>query len=128
MEVSNRTSIGRVGEFFAAYVLETYGVEVHHVDRSAADLWCQVRGSLCTVQVKSSSSSRRSNAGRKAKYHYHTPPVEVDWYCFVALDKQLLLMSPCSLVPSKTTSFDPLEFNEANQRRTIDGFVGSFSG
>jgi len=128
MEVSNHTSIGRVGEFFAAYVLETYGVEVHHVDRSAADLWCKVRGTLCTIQVKSSSTPRRSNEGRKAKHYYNTPPIEVDWYCFVALDRQLLLMSPCSLVLSKTTSFDPLEFNEANQRRTIEGFVGSFSG
>lgn len=120
-------SIGRAGEYFAAYVLETHGVEVHHVDRSSADLWCMVRGSLSTVQVKSSRSPRQSGEGRKPRYFYHTPPVVVDWYCFVALDRQLLLIRPCSLVLSKTTSFVPLEFNEANQRRTVEEFLGSFS-
>jgi hypothetical protein len=121
-------SIGRAGEYFAAYVLETHDVEVHHVDRSSADLWCRVRGSLSTVQVKSSSSPRQTGKGRKPRYCYHTPSVEVDWYCFIALDRQLLLMRPCSLILSKTTSFAPLEFNEANQRRTIGEFLGSFSG
>jgi hypothetical protein len=48
----SRTDIGRAGEFLAAYILETHGVEVHHVDRAGADLWCKVRGSIVTVQVK----------------------------------------------------------------------------
>jgi hypothetical protein len=38
----NNTDKGRQGEFLAAYILETYGVEVHHVDRSGSDLWCRV--------------------------------------------------------------------------------------
>jgi uncharacterized protein (UPF0335 family) len=48
------TDVGRAGEFLAAYILETHGIEVHHVDRAGADLWCKVQGSIVTVQVKSS--------------------------------------------------------------------------
>jgi hypothetical protein len=48
------TDVGRAGEFLAAYILETHGIEVHHVDRAGADLWCKVRGSIVTVQVKAS--------------------------------------------------------------------------
>ena len=32
--MSKATDIGRQGEFLAAYILETHGVEVHHVDRA----------------------------------------------------------------------------------------------
>jgi len=52
-------------------------------------------------------------------------PIEVDWYCFVAMDRQLLLLKPASSVVTKSTSFLPEEFNEANQRRTIEDFLKS---
>ena len=125
MSNSIATATGRAGEFFSAYVLETYGVEVHHVDRSAADLWCRVGTQLRTVQVKTASCPRTTGRGRQAKYIYHTLPIEVDWYCFVAMDRQLLLLTPASTVVAKSTSFLPEEFNEANQRRTIEDFIKS---
>jgi hypothetical protein len=51
--------------------------------------------------------------------------VEVDWYCFIALDKRLLLMRPKAEVLVSTVRLDPAEFNEANQRRTIEQFIES---
>lgn len=118
------TDTGRAGEFLAAYVLETHNIEVHHVDRSAADLWCRAGDTLCTVQVKSASRPRVHKQS-KARYRYNTPPIKVDWYCFVALDRQLLLMRPASEVTTVSTQFLPAEFNEANQRRTIEDFLNS---
>lgn len=113
------TKTGRAGEFLAAYILETFGVEVHHAARDGADLWCKVRGSLVTVQVK--AASRAGDHG----YQFFCPPVDVRWYCFIALDKQLLLMRPAPAVFAKTIRIKPREFNEANQRRTIEEFMES---
>jgi len=39
---SSASAIGRAGEFLASYILETFGVEVHHVSRDGADLWCKM--------------------------------------------------------------------------------------
>ena len=123
--MSDAIATGRAGEFFSAYVLETYGVEVHHVDRSAADLWCRVGTQLRTVQVKTASCPRTTGRGRQAQHTYHPSPIDGDWYCFVAMDRQLLLLTPASTVVAKSTSFLPEEFNEANQRRTIEDFLKS---
>ena len=124
------TKIGRAGEFLAAYILETFGIEVHHVDRDGADLWFKVRDSLTTVQVKAASAplahSKDSN-GRKGslRYGYFCKNAKVDWYCFIALDKQLLLMRRADQVVTQTVRIEPKEFNEANQRRTIEEFMDS---
>lgn len=121
------TKIGRAGEFLAAYILETFGIEVHHVDRDGADLWCKVRDSLTTVQVKAASTPVAYGNDRKhaPRYRYFCKNAKVDWYCFIALDKQLLLMRRTSDVLTQTVSIEPKEFNEANQRRTIEEFMDS---
>ena len=121
--MSKSTSVGRAGEFLAAYILETYGVEVHHVDRAGSDLWCKVQGSILTVQVKSSSKPVRYGNDTKEMYTYHTPKTVVDWYCFVALDRQLLLMKREGSFDTAKFRILPNEFNEANQRRTIEEFM-----
>jgi hypothetical protein len=123
----NRTDIGRAGEFLAAYILETHGVEVHHVDRAGADLWCKVRGSITTVQVKACTAPTQSNARSTQYYSYKTQPSDADWYCFVALDRELLLMRPSEGIVS-TTRIAPSEFNEANQRRTIEDMINARTG
>jgi hypothetical protein len=119
------TDIGRAGEFLAAYILETHGIEVHHVDRAGADLWCKVQGSIITVQVKASRAALKSNARSTLYYTYRTQPSDADWYCFVALDRELLLMRPASTIVASTTRIAPAEFNEANQRRTIEEVMNS---
>ena len=122
------TDIGRAGEFLAAYVLETHGVEVHHVDRAGADLWCKVRGSITTVQVKASRGALRSNSRSTPYYTYRTQPSDADWYCFVALDRELLIMRSSGSIVASTTRISPSEFNEANQRRTIEEMIDAGTG
>jgi len=123
------TDIGRAGEFLAAYVLETHGVEVHHVDRAGADLWCKVQGSIITVQVKTSQTAKPTRKTSSVKYYsYMTQTKDVDWYCFVALDRELLIMRPVSAIVGKTLRVSPLEFNEANQRRTIEDMIHAGTG
>jgi hypothetical protein len=124
----SRTDIGRAGEFLAAYILETHGVEVHHVDRAGADLWCKVRGSIVTVQVKASQAPVKSNKRSYVYYTYATRNPVADWYCFVALDRELLLMRPSESIVATTTRIAPSEFNEANQRRTIEDMIDAGTG
>ena len=121
----NRTDIGRAGEILAAYILETHGIEVHHVDRAGADLWCKVQGSIVTVQVKASQAPAQTNGRSFMYYTYRTQPSDAGWYAFVALDRELLVMRPTSLITASTTRISPSEFNEANQRRTIEEMVNS---
>jgi hypothetical protein len=125
----SNTDIGRAGEFLAAYILETHGVEVHHVDRAGADLWCKVRGSIVTVQVK---TCRRARPTRKTSsvpyYSYFTQTRDADWYCLVALDRELLLMRPSSDILGPTLRLSPAEFNEANQRRSIEEMLDERAG
>jgi hypothetical protein len=124
----SRTDIGRAGEFLAAYILETHGVEVHHVDRAGADLWCKVRGSIVTVQVKASQAPVKSNKRSYVYYTYRTQPSDANWFCFVALDRELLLMRPSESIVTTTTRIAPSEFNEANQRRTIEDMIDAGTG
>jgi hypothetical protein len=124
----SKTDIGRAGEFLAAYILETHGVEVHHVDRAGADLWCKVRGSIVTVQVKSSQATAKTNDRSTPYYTYSTRNPAADWYCFVALDRELLLMRPSESIVATSTRFSPVEFNEANQRRTIEDMIHAGTG
>jgi len=121
----HKTDIGRAGEFLAAYILETYGIEVHHVDRAGSDLWCKVQGSIITVQVKASQAPAQNNDRSALYYTYTTRNPVADWYCFVALDRELLITRPSVLVTATTTRVAPSEFNEANQRRTIEEMVNS---
>ena len=120
-----KTDVGRAGEFLAAYILETHDIEVHHVDRAGADLWCKVQGSIITVQVKSSTVPIPTNERSFLYYTYATRSPVADWYCFVALDRELLLMRPAVMVVAKTTRIAPSGFNEANQRRTIEEMMNS---
>jgi len=95
------------------------------VDRAGSDLWCKVRETITTVQVKASSKPVRYGADVRETYTFHTPKIDVDWYCFVALDKQLLLMRKSDSFETSKLRISPNEFNEANQRRTIEEFLES---
>ena len=53
---AQKEQTGRAGEFLAAYILESNGVECHRVDRRGDDLWCKLpNGRLVTVQVKAAA-------------------------------------------------------------------------
>ena len=66
------THTGRIGEFFAMYVLERCGIECHHVDRSGVDLWCQTGNEdMFTLQVKSANLSKiKKKVGSKPLLRY----------------------------------------------------------
>ena len=125
----HNTDIGRAGEFLAAYILETHGIEVHHVDRAGADLWCKVQGSIVTVQVKTCQRAKPTRHSSSIPYYtFFTKTREAEWYCFVALDRELLLMRPASAIVVQTLRIAPSEFNEANQRRTIEDMIHAGTG
>jgi hypothetical protein len=46
----------------------------------------------------------------------------------VALDRELLLMRPSEGIVALTTRIAPSEFNEANQRRTIEDMINAGTG
>lgn len=121
----SETDIGRAGEFLAAYILETHGVEVHHVDRSGADLWCKVKDRIVTVQVKAcmKPGGPKENT-RSPPYRYLVQSHGADWFAFVALDRQLMVMRPAADVAVSTLRIASSEFNEVNQRRTIEAMLG----
>jgi hypothetical protein len=128
VSASNRDT-GRIGEFFAAYVLEKHGVECHHVDREGSDLWCKVRESIVTVEVKTATRIRAGGGGpavRVPRYNYNTRPTsDADWYCFVALDEELMLMRPSSVVVTKHTAISPECFTLEAQEQSIEEFLRS---
>ena len=124
----NRSDIGRAGEFLAAYILETHGIEVHHVDRAGADLWCKVRDAIFTIQVKACQAPAQNTKRSSLYYNYRTHNNAADWYCFVALDRELLIVKPVQSIVATTTRIAPSEFNEANQRRTIEDMIHERAG
>lgn len=119
-------STGRAAEFFVAYLLETYGAECHRVNGQYADIWCRVGDKIRMVEVKASSGPFVPFQKAKHKtYQFKTDSKKMGWYCFVAMDRQLVLMYPVEQIKSKTYRITPSEFNSENQRRTIEEFLES---
>ena len=99
--------IGRVGEFFGLYKLEKYGIECHHVDRSGIDLWCQsLDKSLFTVQVKSSNICHYNQHNKRPAFSGYSFNLRADhvadFYVFVALDIERILVKPVAELEGKT--------------------------
>jgi len=125
MQQSPRTSkIGRVGEFFVAYVLERHGVECHHVDRFGMDLWCRLPNErLVTVEVKTSTEARRRGAHRPT-YLFTTNSRNADWYAFVALDIEQVLFVPMHEVTAMTLRVKPRDFTAERCVESVERFLG----
>jgi len=99
--------VGRVGEFFAIYKLEKYGIECHHVDRSGVDLWCQsLDKSLFTVQVKSSNICHFNQHNKRPNfsgYAFNLRAAHVaDFYVFIALDIERMIVRSSADLEGKT--------------------------
>ena len=96
------------------------------MDRAGADLWCRIGPKIVTVQVK---SSRQAKPPRKSSsvpyYSFLTLNNDSDWHCFAAMDRELILMRATPRVTGRTLRISPSEFNEANQRRTIEEIIKS---
>ena len=125
MQQSPRTSkIGRVGEFFVAYVLERQGVECHHVDRFGMDLWCRLPDHrLVTVEVKTCTSPRRRGA-HLPNYYFSTNTRTADWYALVALDIEQVLFIPMHEIRATTLRIKPYDFTAERCVESVERFLG----
>lgn len=124
--MADTTDIGRQGEFLAAYILETHGVEVHHVDRAGADLWCRTANGIVTVQVKTCTQPKPTNDRSQLYYTFSTQPSDANLHAYVALDREIMLLKPNEPNTAKTTTrFAAQEFNPTNQKRTIEAMMAT---
>jgi hypothetical protein len=131
---AQKEQTGRAGEFLAAYILESNGVECHRVDRRGDDLWCKLpNGRLVTVQVKAAANAKIPKVGgpkanRSAYYRYHTATIcEAEWYIFVALDIELIRLMPASEVNAHSVNLTPHSFNANAQANDIAAFINQAS-
>ena len=122
----NASHIGRVGEFFAIYKLEKYGIECHHVDRSGVDLWCQTGNEdMFTLQVKSANLSKvKKKVGSKPllRYIFNLQSEKVaDFYMFIALDIQKAIIMQTKELGQKTgLQLHPNKFTDEAEQAGLD--------
>ena len=116
----NRVRVGRAGEFFAAYVLEYYfGITVHHVDVAQDDLWVRLPDNrICTVQVKTATETKPSNNSRS--YAFSLGTSGADFYCFVAVDRQLALFSLPLKKSAVKKRIRPRDFTHAGMISSVE--------
>lgn len=123
--IDNSSHVGRIGEFFAMYVLEKRGVECHHVDRSGVDLWCQsYNEDMFTLQVKAANlatlKQRYKNPERRYLYNLNTKKV-ADFYMFIALDVQRVLIKSTEELGSRgSLQLHPNKFTEEAEKEGLD--------
>jgi hypothetical protein len=132
---AQKEQTGRAGEFLAAYILESNGVECHRVDRRGDDLWCKLpSGKLVTVQVKAAANAKipklgKPNAPRSAYYRYHTGTLcSAEWYIFVALDVELIRLMPADEVNASSVNLPPHAFNAQAQAADLAVFLSQNVG
>ena len=126
MTASRQTSVGRMGEFFVAYVFEKNGIEAHHVDLSGADLWCKLpSGKIVTVQVKTTTGLMQVSKKAKRKYYrFHTATSkDVDWFVFVSLDVEKMRIFHKDEIKYKVWTMNPHDFTDQAQRDDIERFI-----
>ena len=114
--LKSSTCTGRIGEFFAMYMLEKHGIECHHVDRSGVDLWCQSHdGTMFTLQVKSAYElelGRKKGTRRRYSFNLRASKV-ADFYMFVALEKErIIVKTPDELGNKIGLQISPRTFTE----------------
>ena len=107
-------------------MLETYGVECHRVDTQYSDLWCRVGADVREVEVKSCSHPSAYGAAVALRYGFNVSAKKHGWFCFVALDRQLVLFRSNQEVGSiRYYSIVDDLFTEENQRISIEKFLES---
>ncbi len=114
---------GRQGEFLASFILEQHGIEVHHVNRNGADLWCKLpSGKIVPIEVKTAARPILDNSKSVPRYHFNTPRrggIDAWFYCFVAMDKSLLWLRPTVQITMGTLSVREPEFTAELQAASI---------
>lgn len=124
MTRTDQIFIGRAGEFYAAFVLETHGIRTTHVDLPGDDLWCDTPNTGMTrVQVKACSKAMiHGLKARPARYSFQFGPnrnVYDGVYILVALDKKLCFAFRRDDTIGRTLKIKPDRFTEQEQTETI---------
>ena len=124
MTRTDQIFIGRAGEFFAAFILETHGIRTTHVDLPKDDLWCDTPNvGMVRVQVK--ACSRATIHGVKARpprYSFQfgaNRNIYDGVYILVALDKKLCLAFRRDDKIGRTLKIKPNMFTELAQTQSI---------
>jgi len=122
--IDNTGHTGRIGEFFAMYALEKYGIECHHVDRSGVDLWCQsYNEDMFTLQIKAANTTLIRRGKRTyPRYSYNLRTTKIaDFYMFIALDIQKVLVMPTRKLGRKEgLQIHPNKFTEETEKEGLD--------
>lgn len=132
MQKKDTRKTGRAGEYLASFLFEMSGqVEVHHVDRTDYDLICRVSdGQLVKVQVKAATEATlRTPQQRTPTYAFYNKRdvLDVDYYCFVALDQMRMRLFKPQDVKVKYTTMHVEEFSEDLQAADLAAFILAFS-
>lgn len=88
----NTRDIGRLGEHFMAYRLESLGFQTSFVDRCGVDFWIKAPGGdIKTLEVKTSMKPGNYGHGLEA-YNFTIRDRGADFYAFVAMDKERMMI------------------------------------
>lgn len=132
MPKKDTRSIGRAGEYLAAFLFEMSGkVEAHHVDRADYDLICRVdNGKLVKVQVKAASKAGLKKATQRIPtygFYNKDANADVDYYCFIALDQmRMRLIKPQDVNVTHITMREE-DFSDEQQAADLAAFISAFS-
>ena len=117
MARSKNTTVGRAGEYFAAHIFETAGIEAYRVDGDF-DLVISVGGHLISVEVK---SAVKVDKYRPNYYAFKAQSHSADMFCFVALDLGLaILVKSEELGTRRYVRINKDEFTHERQKKCIE--------
>lgn len=96
------------------------------MDTQYSDLWCRVGDDVRAVEVKSCSHPSAYSHNGRLTYRFNVKSKKHGWYCFVALDRQLVFFRAVEdITASHSCTIRADEFTEENQRISIEKFLES---
>lgn len=126
MPQKNTTTVGRVGEYYVAYLLERYGIDCTIVDRRGADIFCRrPDGSLFSLEVKTSKTPKQyPKNSTKRSYFTFRKYADADWFAFVDLETESVIfrskeeanIPPSGMVAISRNQFEAFDIKKALQR------------
>jgi hypothetical protein len=113
----DHTSIGRAGEFMAAYKLQMAGAEVSHVN-GTCDLHVTLPSKMVLrVEVKTSAT-----ISRYGSYRFHRGGSDADIFVLVALKQGLLRVMRLEEMSQRVTiTMHPADFTQRDEDADIEG-------
>ena len=110
------SSIGRAGEFYAAYKLQIAGLQVSHVN-STCDLHVTLPcNRVLRVEVKTAGV-----ISQYGSYRFNRGGSDADIFVLVALMENLLRIYSASDIKSVTTTLRPADFTQQAEDDDIAG-------